>query len=67
MRQVRCKSGLRGWQDKLQNVYTSLTEFRQWNALYGLAQRLGYRSALAAWRDNPTVRGSVLPSDYCRV
>jgi len=64
MKRVRCKSGLIGWQDRLQNVYTDLAEFRRWSDVYGLARRLGYRSAAAAWTANPLVRGSVIPSDY---
>jgi len=63
MRRVRCRSGLMGWQERLQKVYGSLQSFRQWNSLYGIAKRLGFRSAVSAWRANPVVRGSVSPTD----
>ena len=67
MKQVICKSGLKGWQDRLRSNYDSLEEFKAWSDIYGLAKRLGFKTAEAAWKANPTVQGSVEPSDYCKV
>jgi hypothetical protein len=67
MRQVTCKSGLKGWQDRLQAVYLDIAEWRAYCRNYGLHRRLGYRSAKAAWKANPVVQGSVVPSDYRKV
>ena len=65
-RKVICKSGLKGWQDRLKNVYNSLDDFQYHNEHYGIARRLGFETAMAAWKANPIVRGSTLPSDYER-
>lgn len=65
--QVTCKSGLRGWQSKLREQYANCAEFVRYSGTYGLAGRLGYKSARAAWNANPTVQGSVKPEDYRRV
>ena len=67
MQRVKCKSGLKGWQCKLQDVYMDFAHFQTYDEIYGLAKRLGYRSAAAAWKANPTIQGSTNPSDYCRV
>ena len=64
MRQIRCKSGLRGWQSPLRDNYA---EFERYADTYGLHGRLGYRSPRAAWNANPTVQGSVNPSDFRKV
>ncbi len=64
---VICKSGLSGWRDKLHNVYANLDEFSDYCRYYNIHKRLGYLSVRACWKDNPTVKGSVLPSDLERV
>ena len=64
---VICKSGLRGWQAKLQKVYSSFEEFNMTCRIYSNHIRLGYLTPMAAWNDNPTIQGSVEPSDYCKV
>ena len=66
MTTVICKSGIRGWEAKLQKVYIDFNEFEIWNATYHIAKRLGYKSARSAWESNPTVRGSIDPSDLER-
>ena len=66
-KRVKCKSGLTGWQGKLRSQYACFAEFEGYSDTWGLAGRLGFKSAKAAWRANPTVRGSVEPSDYRRV
>ncbi len=67
MRRVICKSGLTGRQCSLRNNYDSFAEFEQYAKTYGLHRRLGYRSPRAAWNANPTVQGSVVPSDFQKV
>lgn len=67
MKQVRCKSGLTGWQGKLQENYSSFEEFEAYSETYGLAARLGYDDAQEAWDANPIIQGSVNPSDFRKV
>ena len=62
MKKVICKSGLTGWQDKLQKVYSSLEEFEDY-CDYGIHSRLGFETPLEAWDANPTIQGSTDPSD----
>jgi hypothetical protein len=64
MKQVKCKSGLTGWQARLRKVYDSFVEFSRLCEIYNLHIRLGYKSPETAWRYNPTIQGSVNPSDY---
>ena len=52
------------WKGKLRRQYSSLAEFREYSETYGLAERLGFKSARAAWAANPTVQGSTDPRDY---
>lgn len=63
MKRVRFASGLIGWEDKIQNVYSNLTEFATWCEIYGIHRRLGYKTIRACWNDNPTVQGSTNPKD----
>jgi hypothetical protein len=63
---VKCKSGLTGWRCRLRRNYSSFSEFDSVNEIYGLAARLGYKSAATAWRYNPMIEGSVNPSDFRR-
>jgi hypothetical protein len=56
-----------GWRGKLQDQYSSWDEFKNCSDIYGLVKRLGYKTAKAAWEDNPMVEGSVDPSDYRKV
>lgn len=67
MKTVKCKSGIKGWQGKLQKVYTSFDEFNSYSEMYGIAERIGYGSTIEAWEDNPTIQGSVNPSDLRKV
>jgi hypothetical protein len=65
MKRVKCKSGIEGWQDKLQNVYSSFEEFEAYSDMYGIALRIGFISTKNAWDANPTIQGSTDPSDLC--
>jgi len=67
MKKVKCKSGIIGFQCKLKKNYSSFEEFESYNETYGIAKRLGFESAEAAWKANPTMQGSVIPSDLCAV
>jgi len=61
---VTCQSGLMGWQCKLRESYeNSYAQFLRYDEIYGIAQRLGFTSAEEAWEKNPTIQGSVNPSD----
>jgi len=66
-KRVICKSGLVGWQCKLQENYTNYQEFLQYDSIYNIHLALGYKTAKGCWMSNPTVQGSVDPSDYRRV
>lgn len=55
------------WQDRLQNVYDSVEDFRQWDEMYGLKERLGFPSVEEAWEANPMIQGSTKPADFKRV
>jgi hypothetical protein len=67
MKQVICKSGLKGSEQRLQRRYDSFVEFQAYSDTYGLATRLGYKSAETAWKANPLVQSSVEPSDFRKV
>lgn len=63
MKRVICKSGVVGWQCKLQENYLNFEEFAMWSDIYGIATKLGYKTSKAAWRFNPLIRGSINPKD----
>lgn len=67
MSEIRCKSGMTGWQSRLAYQFHSLQHFKNYDETYGLAARLGFNSAEEAWDRNPIVQGSAVPEDYCRV
>lgn len=62
--QVRCKSGSIGWRTRLQNNYRDFDEWEHNSDLWGLASRLGYGTAKAAWACNPVVEGSANAGDF---
>jgi hypothetical protein len=64
MERVTCASGLQGWQCRLRESYEGRFDvFRAYDEIYGIAQRLGFVSARAAWATNPVIQGSVIPDD----
>lgn len=67
MRTIRAKSGIKGWQDKLQKVYKSFEEFESFCKYYNIHKRIGFKTIKGAWRTNPTMQGSVNPSDLKRI
>ena len=66
MKTCKCKSGLTGWCGKLRDQYQNFEEFAHYAETYGLAARLEFDSAEAAWAANPVVEGSTNPADYRR-
>ena len=60
---ITAKSGIKGWQDKLQRIYESFDEFVAFCDMYNIHARLGFNSPEEAWEDNPTIQGSTNPSD----
>jgi hypothetical protein len=60
-------SGHRGWQAKLQDVYVDFAEFLAYCVIYKIHTRLGYRTAIGAWKSDPVIQGSIFPSDLRRV
>jgi len=52
------------WTARLQDNYSDLKQWKSYSATYGLAKRLGFRSAKAAWDANPLIQGSTNPADY---
>jgi hypothetical protein len=68
MRQVKCKSGIKGWQERLQKNYNNdFTQFEAYCETYNIHGRLGYKTPESAWRANPLIQGSVNPGDLCVV
>ncbi len=67
MRQVKCKSGLTGYQCRLRENYAGFAEFERYAETYGLHGRLGFKTPRAAWNANPMIQGSVDPSDFRKV
>ena len=67
MREVRCRSGLRRHEGKLQENYDSYVEWVEYARFYGLHTRLGFKSPKSAWLTNPVIRWSVIPGDFCVV
>lgn len=55
------------WTAKLRDNYRNKMEWTHYSMMYGLAKRLGFRSAKATWEANPTVQGSTDPRDFCIV
>ena len=64
---VICLSGIEGWQKRLRSVYKSRDEFISYCEVYGNHRRLGFDSPESAWKANPIVQGSVIPSDYRKI
>jgi hypothetical protein len=54
------------WQAFLQDNYTDRDEWLRYSDAYGLAERLGYESAEAAWDANPFIQGSVNSGDFSK-
>lgn len=66
-RRVRCQSGIFGWRCRLRTNYLNFYDFKVWNRHYNLSRKLGYSTAIGAWRANPVIEGSVNVSDFRKV
>jgi hypothetical protein len=66
MKKIICKSGAEGYRMRLQTNYSSFEEFESYSNMYGLHEKLGYKTAKNAWMKNPLIEGSTNPSDYRR-
>lgn len=64
-KRITGKSGLRLWTMRVRKSYDSLEELQAYCDLYGIAERLGYKSAASLWKANPVIGGSAIPSDLC--
>jgi hypothetical protein len=67
IKQVKCESGLTGYQCQLQDNYDNFSQWRAYAEMYGLHTRLGFKTVRGAWRANPVIQGSVEPMDFCKV
>lgn len=64
MKTVICRSGLKGWQQKLRKNYDNdFEQFKSYCEIYNIHMRLGFDSPEKAWETNPTIQGSSNPSD----
>ena len=52
------------WRDKVQKVYSSLSELEAYDEIYNIAARCGYESAVELWKANPRIGGSVNAGDF---
>jgi hypothetical protein len=66
-KRVRCQSGIEGYQCRLQENYHDFEQFEAYAEMYGLHTRLGYKTIKGAWKSNPVIQGSTIPSDFRRV
>ena len=64
---IKCKSGLRGWQGRLREVYRNFDEFEAYCATHAIHMRLGFKDIRQCWLKNPKVQGSVNPADLRRI
>ena len=67
IKQVICKSGITGYQCNLRDSYTDFVEFMAYAEPFNLHKRLGYETELDAWKANPLIQGSTIPSDFRKV
>jgi len=64
MKRITAKSGIKGYECKLQDNYGSFGEFEGYSDNYGLAAKLGFKTSEEAWQANPTIQGSTNPDDF---
>lgn len=60
---VRCKSGVMGWQGKIQDIYKDFNEFDLYCNIYHIHTKLGFKNPLVMWTSNVRLRGSMNPND----
>lgn len=64
---VVCKSGAKGREGRLHELYPDLEEFKLNDEAYDLVKKLGYKNAKEAWESNPLCQLSANPQDFCKV
>lgn len=56
------------WHDKIQNVYNSFDEFKKYDEIYGLFDRINrsgnWRTLRQMWNDNPVIQGGTNPANF---
>lgn len=62
MKKVKTKSGLWGWRDRVQGVYSCIEELEHYDEAFGICKRLGI-PLKALWNLNPIIEGSTNPDD----
>jgi hypothetical protein len=67
MKTIKCKSGLQGYRCTLHESYGNFGCFEAYAEMYGTHTRLGYKTIKGCWKANPTIEGSVEPSDFRKV
>lgn len=66
MKRIKTRSGISGWQEKLQKVYTSYEEFQWYCEMYAIHKQLGFKDIKRCWDANPTMSGSVVVGELKR-
>jgi hypothetical protein len=67
MKSIKCRSGLQGYQCRLQENYDSFEQWEAYADMYSLHLKLGFKSPKTAWDANPIIQGSVDPSDFRKI
>jgi hypothetical protein len=60
----RLKSNMMGWRQRLQTLYSNYGQWKNYSDTYGLAKRLGFKSAKDAYDANPIIEGGLYDSDF---
>ena len=55
---------MKRWKTRVRQIYATLSELRQYDAMYNIVERCGYKSAKQLWLDNPLIGGSTNPKDF---
>lgn len=60
---LRCDSGIHGSERPLIREYRDFEDFQGYCEVYGIHERLGFESPEEAWKYNPIIQSSTVPSD----
>lgn len=61
MKRIKTKSGLDGYECRLQESYSS---FKYYCEIFSLHSKIGFKTPQEAWEANPVIQGSTNPSDF---
>ena len=56
-----------GWCCRLRKNYANFSEWQAYAEMYGLHEKLGYKTPEAAWKANPLCEGSTNPAHFRKV